>query len=376
MSQKTILHLISTLDTGGAEIFLFRLVSGMDKLKFKNIIVSMTDIGPVGKSMADNGIHIHALGMKKGLPDPRGVIELFKLIRHHKIDIIQCWMYHANLLGGFFKLVFPKIRIFWNIRCSNMKLGAYGTVYDFTIKAGAILSRFSDCIIVNSFAGKKFHKDIGYQNKNWVVLHNGIDCDKNRVWKTKNSVLLKELGLPENAVVVTSVARYDPMKDHKTFFKAAGILLKKNSNVHFIFAGRGMDRNNTSLKEQMCAIGQKENIHLLGERNDINRIYSISDLACSSSSYGEGFSNAIAEAMAASVPCVVTDAGDSAYIVGATGIVVPVNDPSALARAWEKMIQKGDIKLKELGSKAQKRIRTLFRIDHTISRYESLFINI
>jgi glycosyltransferase involved in cell wall biosynthesis len=376
MAQKTILHLISTLDTGGAEIFLFRLVSGMDKTKFKNIVVSMTNIGPVGKSMAGNGVYIHALGMKKGLPDPGGMIELFKLIRHYKIDIIQCWMYHANLLGIFFKLAFPNIRILWNIRCSNMKFGAYGTVYDFTIKAGAILSRFSDCIIVNSFAGKKFHKDMGYQNKNWVVLHNGIDCDKNRVWKTKNSVSLKELGLPENAIVVTSVARYDPMKDHKTFFKAAEILLKKNSKVHFIFAGRGMDRNNTPLKEQMGAVGQKENIHLLGERNDINGIYSISDLACSSSSYGEGFSNAIAEAMAASVPCVVTDAGDSAYIVGATGIVVPVNDPLALSRAWEKMIQKGDIKLKELGSKAEKRIRTQFRIDDTISRYESLFINI
>ena len=376
MSQKTILHLISTLDTGGAEIFLLRLVSGMDKTKFKNIIVSMTDIGPVGKSMEDNGISIHALCMKKGIPDPGGVIRLFKLIRQHKIDIVQCWMYHANLLGIFFKFLSPKVKILWNIRCSNMKFGSYGMIYDFAVKAGALLSRLPDYVIVNSFAGKKFHEDIGYHNKNWVVLHNGIDCDKNSERKSKNKALLKGLGLPEDAFVVTSVARFDPMKDHKTFLKAAGILLKKNPKVHFIFAGRGMDKNNEFIKEHMGLIEQKDNIHLLGERNDISRIYSISDLACSSSAYGEGFSNAIAEAMAASVPCVVTDVGDSAYIVGTTGMIVPVNDPHAMARAWEKMITKGDAKLQELGSKAAKRIKTKFRMDHTISGYESLFIKV
>ena len=373
MKMIKIFHLISTLDTGGAELFLSRLVARADKGRFENIVVSMTNIGNVGEKIASAGIQVFSLGMKKGLPDPVGMIRLIKQVRKFQPDIIQCWMYHSNLLGVFIKLFFPKIKIIWNIRCSNMEFGAYGIIYDLTVKAGAFLSRMPDFLIFNSFAGKRFHFELGYWNSKWAIFHNGIDPEKYRPLLRKDHFLRAELDIPEKSFVITCVARFDPMKDHKTFFDAVKIILENKSDVHFIMAGRGMIPENKIIQEQIKEIEKKEHIHLIGERADINRLYSISDLACSSSAYGEGFSNAIAEAMAASVPCVVTDTGDSAFIVGNTGAVVPVRDSTALAREWKKMMETDGISFLEYGKQAEKRIHTKFRLAHTITRYESLF---
>jgi len=376
-----ILHLISTLDTGGAENFLSKLILGMDKKLFNNIVVSMTDIGPVGQILLNKGFSVFNLDMKKGLPDPMGLIRLIKIIKQEEIDIIQCWMYHANIFGLLMKLFFRKIKILWNIRCSNVNLKNYGLIYANTVKAGAVLSRIPDCIVVNSFAGKKFHINVGYgkKNTNWKVIQNGIDA---KMFQSASEIdnndginkVRKELKISKNAFVITLIARFDPMKDHKTFFAAVKILLETNPQVHFILAGRGVDYNNLIISNYLISIKNTSNIHLLGERNDIKNIYLASDIASSSSS-GEGFPNVIAEAMATSVPVVATNAGDSQLIIGKTGIVVPVQNPKALANAWQQMINAKHEYLLELGKMATERIINNFSFIKSVKKYESLYLS-
>jgi glycosyltransferase involved in cell wall biosynthesis len=374
MKMIKIFHLISTLDTGGAELFLSRLVARADKGRFENIVVSMTDIGNVGEKIASAGIPVYSLEMKKGLPDPVGIIRLIKQVRKFQPDIIQCWMYHANLLGLLMKLFFYRVKIIWNIRCSNMDFANYGIVYELTVKAGALLSGMPDCIIVNSFAGKKFHSCLGYSRAKWAVIHNGVDCEKFKPLDRNKSKIRQELGIPETDFVIALVARFDPMKDHENFFTAAKILLETNPEVHFILAGRGVDQQNLKIKQYMSPINQKGNIHLLGERNDINNIYAVADIA-SSSSYGEGFPNVIAEAMAAGIPCVVTDAGDSSLIAGKTGFVVPVKDPEALASAWQHLIDASAEYVIKLGRMAEDRVKKRFDFNNAVERYENLWLN-
>jgi glycosyltransferase involved in cell wall biosynthesis len=371
-----VLNLISTLDMGGAETFLCRLVTSQDKTECHNIVVSLTGTGPVGKIISDAGIPVFCLGMTKGCPDIRGIFRLHRIISQYQPDIVHCWMYHANLLGLTVKPFFPGMRVLWNIRCSHMAWGAYGRVYDMTVRAGALLSRLPDGVVFNSFAGQLSHEELGYRNKNQKVIQNGIDT---HVYGTMDDLggaekwgLKQSLGIPDHGFVITCVARFDPMKDHLTLFKAAARVLEQRSDAHFVFAGRGMTLENPALQSWMRGMQPKENLHLLGERSDIPQIYGISDLACLSS-ISEGFPNVIAEAMATGVPCVVTDAGDSAMMVRSTGQVVPVQQPEPFAAAILSFMDMDSSTLLALGKKAARRVHSRFNLIHTIARYETIY---
>lgn len=363
-----ILHLISTLDTGGAEITLLKLVMGMGA-GFDNIVVSMTDIGPVGKKMQEKGINVKALNMKKGFPDPRGIIKLFKIVYKYNPDIIQGWLYHANLMGLLFAY---KRKCVWNIRCSYMDLNSYGIIYRLIVKIGAYASRFTHLTIVNSFAGKLIHEAINYRPKRWEIIPNGIDTEKFRPNPIAGKRFRDELKIPQNAFVIGLVARLDFMKDHSNFFSAAKILLKEYPEVHFILAGRGITTDNSTVRYLISGIQRTENIHLIGERNDIHDVYSALNIG-SSSSCGEGFPNTVGETMAAGVPCVVTDVGDSARLVNNTGVVVPQKNPDALAQAWKSMIDAGNGEIRKLGKRARKHIREHYSLAPMVEKYEEVY---
>ncbi|MEA3222160.1 MAG: glycosyltransferase, partial [Thermodesulfobacteriota bacterium] len=360
-----ILHLISTLDTGGAETSLFRLVTNMDKESFNNIVVSMTDIGPVGKEIQACGIPVYALKMKKGLPDPRGVWRLYRLIHQLRPAIIQCWMYHASILGI---LASAKRHIIWNIRCSDMDLGRYGHVYRWSIKLGALLSGYPDMIVANSHAGRITHESLGYHPKRWEVIPNGFDTGIFKPDPEARAHIRAALDIPKDAIVIGLVARLDPMKDHKNFFKAANVFLTSHAHVHFILAGKGVSINNPVAADLMGGIAKKDRFHLLGERDDIVCVFAALDIASSSSSYGEGFQNTIGEAMATGVPCVVTDVGDSKVIVGDTGIVVSKKDHGALAHGWDQLISAGLPAINKMGMAARERIVQFYTMNIVIER--------
>jgi glycosyltransferase involved in cell wall biosynthesis len=117
-------------------------------------------------------------------------------------------------------------------------------------------------------------------------------------------------------------------------------------------------------------------VHLLGEQRDVPRLLNAFDIATSSSSYGEGLPNAIGEAMATGIPCVVTDAGDSALLVGDTGIVVPKRDPGALCAAWQWLLDAGSDFRRAMGERARKRIMEHYSLQVMIRRYETLYRNL
>ncbi|MEA2101382.1 MAG: glycosyltransferase [Thermodesulfobacteriota bacterium] len=370
MKKIKILHLISTLDTGGAEQNLLRLVCAMDNARFKNIIVSMTDIGPVGEKIQGCNCNVHALNMKKGLPDPRGIYRLYGLVRQYDPDIIQSWMYHANLLGLAFGFRRPNI---WNIRCSNMDLEKYGPVYRWTVKAGALLSRLPERVVVNSYAGKDWHANIGYRPKKWEIIPNGFDTKIFRPDPEARKQVRDGLAIPQNAFVIGLIARLDPMKGHKTFFDAANRCLKAYPDTHFILAGRGIRASNPVMDQYLRKTICPERFHLLGETNAIPAIDSALDCATSSSYYGEGLPNAIGEAMATGVPCIVTDAGDSRRMVKETGFVVPPFDPEGLNRAWQHLITAGEQECQRLGMLARRRIIDLYDIQAMLRDYTHLY---
>ena len=163
------------------------------------------------------------------------------------------------------------------------------------------------------------------------------------------------------------------MKDHANFLQAAAQLSNSYPDVQFLLAGHRVDKDNAPLMEWVRRLKLEDKTHFLGRRKDMHRVTAALDIASISSYYGEGFPNVVGEAMACGVPCAVTDVGDSSWVVGETGKVVPPKKPEALATAWKELLEIGLEERKKLGRAARERIEKNFNLPTIISQYENLY---
>ena len=368
-----IVHLITELNMGGAEQMLHKLVTRMDRNRFRCIVASMVGKGPIGEKIMADGIPVFDLGMAFGRPNLKGLNKFFHFLKRESIDIVQTWLYHADLLGLLIGRAAGIKRIVWGIRCSNMHLRNYRPLTALTVKIAGGLSFLADGIVVNSTEGRKVHERRGYHTERMILIPNGFDAERFHPDVTARRWLLSQLSLQENVTLLGLVARFDPMKDHKNFLKAVSLLAARDGSVHFVMVGRGVNHNNRKLIPLLDDYRLKGRVHLLGLRHDIPRIVAALDIATSSSAFGEGFSNTIGEAMSCGIPCVVTDVGDSAQIVGDTGQVVPPRDPEAMARAWERLLKMGRDGRRELGERARSRIVENYEIGQVVKRFEAFY---
>ncbi len=372
MTPKKLVHLITGLGSGGAETMLVKLLRGMDKSRFTNVVVSLTDEGVRGEELKQAGIEVHCIGMKPSTPNPLSILKLIRLLRKEKPDLLQTWLYHSDLLGLIAGKAAGVPAIAWNIRCSKVELDEYSPSLKLVLKMLAKLSGSPTAVLVNSQAGKKVHEEFGYRPKSWNVLANGFDTSLFKPDTSASSSLKKELGVPSDCSLIGMVARFDPMKDHTTFLEAAEKLLKMKSNVHFVLVGRGVSRENPKLSSLIDHLNLHQNVHLLGERKDIPRLLAGLDIA-SLISLGEGFPNVVGESMACSIPSVSSDVGDTAWIVGDTGKVVPPRDSYALAHAWNEILSLSADARRNLGEKARQRVMKEFNLPQVVENYQNLY---
>ena len=360
-----------------------KLLLGMDRNRFVNQVVCLSTPGRIGEKLIERGIPVHYLDLRK---KPLSLLRLYRLMRFTAPDVLQTWLYHADFVG----LVLGKLaggkNICWNIRCSYMDFEKYRIFTRWTVRACSILSFLPQSIIANSRAGVKHHIGIGYKAKRWEIIPNGFDLSRFKPDENAKSRLLEELGIDNDAnnlsveqgskqpFLIGFVARHDPMKDHDTFIDAAALLIGRGRNAHFILVGKGIIWKNHALIRKIPNYCKKR-FHLLGERTDLEKIYPALDIACCIS-LGEGFPNVVGEAMASGVPCVVTEVGDSAEIVGGTGRVVPVKDAEALADAWEELADQGKETRRKLGKAARKRMEENYEISRIAKRYEHLYMRL
>jgi len=366
-----ILHLITDLDTGGAEMMLLKLAAEMDETRFKNVVISLTDEGTLGNRLKDIGCQVYSLNMNKGLKDIFCLYKLSRIIEIEKPNIVQTWLYHADLFGTIMAYR-RNIPLVWNIRCSVLNRGDHSWLLFKIIGLLAWLSRRPQAVVVNSKAGKDWHEYMGYTPRLWAVIPNGFDTDIYKPRLEPGNYLSEELGIRSEDPLIGLVARFDSMKDHSNFLNSAAIVHTRHPEVHFILAGRGVDQDNCFLVNLVSKLGLGSVVHLLGERNDIVRLNTAFTLAVSSS-YSEGFPTTIGEAMACGVPCVATDVGESANIIGDTGRVVPPSDSEALAEAILELINMPVEDLFEMGMAARNRIVELFSLDRVVSQYQDLY---
>ncbi len=367
-----IIYLITDLDVGGAERLLARMVCSLSQRFTDQCVVSMTDLGHVSKQLIEARIVVYTLTMTRGVPSIAALVRLARLLRRLKPDVLHCWMYHANLLGILAGGLAGVPRIVWNIRSANESLVGYRWMTRWVVRCCAWLSRFPDRIIIVSESAKRVHASWGYDSSKMTVISNGYDLEVFRQDPESHCAVRRELGIPEGATLIGMIARYDSVKDHASFFRAARLLSADRGDVQFVLVGKGMSNDNPEVARLVTTSELDGRAHLLGPRDDVARIMAALDIACLSSRT-EAFPNAVGEAMACGVPCVVTDVGDAAFIVGNTGRVVPPENPKALAEAMREIVELAPAERRALGQKARERIAGNFALEKMVQAYESLY---
>ena len=364
-----IVHVISDLDTGGAEVMLAKLVGAMDRARFSNTVISLTDRGQLGKQIESLGVAVHPLGMKRGRPDILALPRLIRLLKTLNPTIVQSWLYHADLLSTLAVKFSGSPILVWNVRCSDMDLKRYPPLTRWVQRVLAHWSAFPAAVIVNSEAGKQQHERLGYRPRRWDVIPNGFDTQRFHPDSSVRLSLRKEWHVLEDSVVVALVARVDPMKDHPTFLAAAQEVARARENVYFLLVGKDAQ----TLASDVAAKGLTDRVRLLGCRSDIECLLPAVDMLCLSSAFGEGFPNVLGEAMACGIPCVSTDVGDARSIVADTGLIVPVRDPASLAQAIIDLIDRGPAARATIGRAARERIETEYSLPRIVDQYTALY---
>jgi glycosyltransferase involved in cell wall biosynthesis len=369
----SILWLISGLEYGGAEMMLYKLLSHMDRSRFTSQVVSMTDLGPFSRKIQELGVPLWSLKMRRGIPNPMGIVRLAHWLRQAKPDVIQTWMYHADLIGGLAAKLAGGIPVAWGIRQSN--LSNHGnrrlTIYTKTMCA-QVSNWLPTRIVCCSEASQRLHTALGYASQKMVVIPNGFDLSAFKADLIARKSVRAELRIPADAPLIGLVGRFDPQKDHRNFVCAAALLHHSRPDVHFLLCGDDVTWENARLRGWIEKAGIRKQCVLLGRRDDMPRLTAALDIA-SLSSFGEGFPNVIGEAMACGVPCVVTDVGDCALIVGQTGRVVPPQNEKELANALGELVRLGREGRSQLGAAARRRILEYFNLPDIVGRYESLY---
>jgi glycosyltransferase involved in cell wall biosynthesis len=351
------MHVITGLGTGGAETMLVQLVAALQARGMSQHVVSLTAQDALAAELRTAGVEYTMLNAGSLAALPGAAVKLMRTLNHVRPAILQGWMYHGNIaatLSHYFRSGRQDRVLLWNLRASNMDEARYGRV----LWLSRLLSRLAELIIVNSEAGVAFHRERGFRPRRFMVIDNGIDTKKFRPDPATRQQVRAEFAIADDTVVAIHVARVDPMKDHGNFLAA----MAQVSSVLGILVGSGTRE-----------LALPENVRALGIRRDVERLLAAADIVASTSAFGEGFSNAIAEGMSAGLVPVATDVGDARRIVGDTGSIVPSCNPLAFSQALAALAALPREQRRQRGALARERILSQFTLDLAIDRYFQLY---
>ena len=365
-----ILHVITGLQTGGAERMLARLIIAHKKNhNADHLVVSLTKGGPTEELLRNLGVTVYYCGLNV-YNFPIAFYRLYQVIHRSNPDIVQTWLYHSDLFGGAAARMAGVSHVIWGVRSGDIAATGYNITVLVRYLCALLSSRLPSAIVFASSRSLKIHRALGYSCRDMLVIQNGYDFNTaNRLEVTDRDEFLQYLGLRMEASrrVITLVARDHPVKGVDYFLNAANTLSKGIDDYAFILVGRGLDTGNVNLVTKISNGGLSENCLILGERADVLEILAHSDLCCMAS-VSEGFPNVVVEAMSVGTPCVVTDVGDAAQIVADTGIVVRPEDSEEIVRGIKSFFQLSKSAQMELRRRAKQRATENFSIENEFSK--------
>jgi len=380
-----IVHVITDLAVGGAETMLVRLIRTSQREGLQHIVISLSREAPLADRLVELGVEVRVLGMRRGMPDIGTFRRLIRWLDELEPDVVQTWMYHADLMGGAATYGAQAARflrgahvkrpaLLWGVHHTDLRLAGSARMTRWIARACALISsRIPDRIVCCAESAKASHRQGGYCAQRMTVIHNGIDLERFHANPRAREMLRRSLGIGALTPLVGIVGRYHPVKDYGTFIAAMRIVIDAMPECRFVMAGQGLDPSNDELAALLNAAGIAHACSLVGPQAEPQTLLAGLDVFCLSSS-SEGLPTVIGEAMACEVPCVATDVGDTALLVGTTGRVVPPQDPEALGRALCSLLALPRDELTRLGHAARRRIQSHFSIEASWRRYEETYV--
>ena len=362
-----IAHVITGLNVGGAERMLLGLAVAGPEAGFESQVICLGPRGPVSDLLEAEEVTVHHLGLASVWQFPFGLRQLGKMLRSASPDVVQGWMYHGNLAAYFAgrKLGVP---IAWNIRQSLHRLDLFKATTRLTIRANARYSGRVDSVLYNSQVARQQHEAIGFSTTNGARIPNGVDLGRFTDGGRKRDAVRRQLGISEGEIAVIAVGRVHPIKGHNILLQSVRPVVDNNPAVRFVIVGRGADWDKQPFRMYQADETMRRKVILTGERGDVVDLLHAADVFVSASET-EGFPNAVAEAMAAGLPCVVTDVGDCKFLVDDCGVVVSSGDPQQLATGLLQVSGLTADARQEIGARAQSRIENEFSLAEIARQY-------
>jgi glycosyltransferase involved in cell wall biosynthesis len=369
-------HVIAGLELGGAEMMLCKLLAGIDRARFEPTVISLSTLGALAPRIAALGVPVSALNMPRGRLRARPLARLARGLAARRPRVVHTWMYHADLLGGALARATGDAKVIWGVRGSlDERLSKRTSLM--TARACALTSRvLPDRIVSCSQRLAQLHVELGYDPRRMMVIPNGFDLSWFRPDRQLRTRTRERLGVAADELLVGTVARFDPQKDHRTFVRAAGEIARGRGDVRFALCGPGVDAANGELEGWIVEAGIAGRCSLLGAVQDTRGVLNALDVLVCSSAFGEGFPNVLGEAMACGVPCVTTDVGDAAAIVADTGRVVGISDWRALAGEILAVLSLPAGERHALGALARARVQEHFALAAVTRRFEALYLEL
>jgi glycosyltransferase involved in cell wall biosynthesis len=376
MSRLRLAIVTTGLAQGGAEAMLVKLVDSLDKAQFEVTVICVGRRAYNSDYLDRLGITTVYLNLQRWYNLPQALYSAAAVARRSKFDIVQGWMYHGNLLAH------------WISTCSKARapviLGIRKTLP--TLKnetlstAGAILldaflSRRSVYQVFNSQQAIADHARLGYKIAHARLVPNGFDKTKFIPDRKAAVAMRQKLGLPESAFLVGFFGRFHPQKDFKLLIDAFAEFTRRspNTNSRLVLAGTDVDSSNRQLCAWLDLAKVTRQSVLLGARSDIPALLAMVDVFCQTSRFGEGFPNALGEAMLAEKICVATNVGESAAIVADTGFIVEPGDLPGVVGALETICRMDEDEKHLLGTKARGRIVDKYNMAKVTMEYSALY---
>ena len=370
---RHVLHVITALVVGGAEMALYRLILEFRGSPYTHTVVVLTSGEGLQMRFQESGIKLILLDVRRS--PLSHMLRLYRLIRTDRPDIVQTWLYHADFLGGLAARMAGNRNIIWGIRTTDVD-GGCSRATSFVRLLCASLSRWiPHTIVCVAEAARRSHSRVGYDTGRMVVIGNGYDLSALSCSQEQRNRLRAHCGFAADDIVLGSLGRFNLDKDPANFVKAAGQLAARHDRLRFLMVGKDLDPNNQELMRWIGETGYADRFVLLGERGDAPVCLAAMDIFCLSSRT-EAFPNVVGEAMAMGLPCVATDVGDVAALMADTGIVVPKADPDALAQGVSRLVALGPGYREQMGKRAKERIRDAFTMACVRKRFERIYDNV
>jgi len=371
--KRHILHVITGLAVGGAETALYRLILEFRGSDYSHTVIVLTPGGGMYARFVEAGIRLIVLDVKRS--PIRHFVQLYRLVRTLRPDIVQTWLYHADFLGGLAARIAGNRNVIWGVRTTDVD-GGCARATSVVRQLCASLSRWvPHTIVCVAEAARRSHSLVGYDAARMVVVGNGFDLSVLTSNRSQRKRLRRQCGFDADDIVLGTLGRFNLDKDHANFVAAAGRLAERHERLRFLMVGKNLDADNADLMRWIDATGHAKHFVLLGERADVAACLAAMDIFCLSSRT-EAFPNAVGEAMAMGLPCVATDVGDVAVLMADTGVLVPKADPEALAQGVTGLMALEPDDREQMGQRARERIRAMFNMTSVRERFERIYDNV